>query len=304
MQKLKINFLRVLITGGSGLLGQYLNIELSKKNEILTLFNSNPGNCINFNSKRIDLTDWKALKEVFRESEPDVVVHTAAMSRPEICDEMPKDIVFRNNSEITGNLSGLCADSESLLIFTSTDLVYDGNSGGMLTENDAPNPESRYAESKLVAEENIRISGCRHIILRTSLLYGFGLNHSSNNFHAAYNKFKNGEKAGLFYDQFRTPLALHDAARLIGSLTECNLQYALLNFGGRERVSRVEIGERLCDAAGFDKNLISRISMHDIKGIHKVADVSMNTEKLNSFGLIQKDLDESIREILIQDNEL
>jgi len=289
---------KVLITGGSGLLGQYLNLELSKKNKILTLYNSHPGNCLSFDSDRIDLSDWKALKEVFKKLRPDVVVHTAALSRPEICDEMPRELVFRINSELTENLSGLCADNNALLIFTSTDLVYDGNTGGMLTEDDAPNPESRYAESKLTAEEKVTYSGCKNVILRTSLLYGFGLNHSTNNFHAAYKKFKDGEKASLFYDQFRTPLALHDAARLIGNLIEKNIQDTLLNFGGRERVSRVELGEKLCEAAGFDKNLISGISMQDVKAIHRVADVSMNTEKLNSLGLIQKGVDESIREII------
>ena len=295
--------MKVLITGGSGLLGQYLNMELSEKFDILTLYNSNPGNCLLFNSERIDLVNWKNLKEVFYKSKPDVVVHTAAISRPEICDELPKDEVFRMNSEVTGNLSGLCADSHAQLIFTSTDLVYDGNSGGMVSENDPPNPESRYAESKIIAEENILKSGCKNLILRTSLLYGLGLNHSTNNFHATYNKFRKGEKASLFYDQFRTPLALHDAARLIGEMVESKVENMILNFGGKQRVSRSELGEKLCQAGGFNSNLISKISLYDIKGINKVADVSMSTEKLNSYGFIQKSIDESITEILSNESK-
>ncbi len=53
--------MKVLITGGSGLLGQYLNIELSKEYEILTLYNQHPGNCGEFNSFKIDITDFENL---------------------------------------------------------------------------------------------------------------------------------------------------------------------------------------------------------------------------------------------------
>ena len=58
--------MKVLITGGSGLLGQYLNIELSKKYEILTLYNQHPGNCGEFNSFKIDITDFENLDSTHR----------------------------------------------------------------------------------------------------------------------------------------------------------------------------------------------------------------------------------------------
>lgn len=279
-------------------MGQYLNMAFAAEHEILSLYNSHPGNCQSYDSHRLDLTDWKEVKEIFIRSKPDVVVHTAAISRPETCDVLSKEEVNEVNVKVTENLAGLCADNSSLMIFTSTDLVYDGNEGGMLTELGRISPESRYAESKIFAEERLKMTGCNYIILRTSLLYGFGLNHSTNNFHSTYDKFVKGEKAGLFYDQFRTPLALHDAADMIRAIAEKGMLNETINFGGRERVSRAELGERLCDACGFDKKLVKKISMNEIEGIHKVADVSMNTEKLNSFGIIQKRIGESLNEIL------
>ncbi len=294
--------MKVFITGGSGLLGQYLNKSFATEHEIVTLYNSHPGNCLSYDSHRLDLTEWKNLKDLFIRYKPDVVVHTAAISRPETCDVLSKEEVFEMNVKVTENLAGLCADCSSKMIFTSTDLVYDGNSGGMLTELAHISPESRYAESKIFAEESVRNTGCDHIILRTSLLYGFGLNHSTNNFHSTYDKFVKGEKAGLFHDQFRTPLALHDAANMIGAIAEKRMSNETINFGGSERVSRAELGERLCDNCGFDKKLINRISMNDVKGAHKVADVSMNTEKLNSFGIFQKGIVESLEEILSERN--
>jgi dTDP-4-dehydrorhamnose reductase len=53
----------------------------------------------------------------------------------------------------------------------------------------------------------------------------------------------------------------------------------IINFGGNERVSRYEFGESLCDAAGFDKNLLVKITMDDVPDMPKVEDVSMSNEK-------------------------
>ena len=58
--------MKILITGGSGLLGQYLNVKLSWDNEILSLYNKNPGNCKNYASKEIDLSNKEKLDDEIR----------------------------------------------------------------------------------------------------------------------------------------------------------------------------------------------------------------------------------------------
>ena len=74
--------MKVLITGGSGLLGQYLNILLSSKFNILTLYNSNVGNCKDYNSLRLNICDYNSLLNAFKDFRPDTVIHTAAISHP------------------------------------------------------------------------------------------------------------------------------------------------------------------------------------------------------------------------------
>jgi dTDP-4-dehydrorhamnose reductase len=290
--------MKILITGGSGLLGQYLNVALSKENEILTLYNSNEGNCKNYSSEKLALTDYKKLSDIFNFFRPDIVVHTAAISRPELCDKLPRNFVLNVNVNSTKEISRLCEKYEAKMIFTSTDLVYDGDSGLMLTEESKINPISLYAETKLQSEAEIKDTFDNYIILRTSLLYGIGLNHSVNNFHNMYFNFRSNKKVKLFYDQFRTPLALADAAELISRLIRLNIKNITLNFGGRERVSRTELGEMLCDICNFDRNLIERISMAEVPTLHKVSDVSMNTNKLQALGLNQKSIQESIAEMM------
>ncbi|MBM4158684.1 MAG: SDR family oxidoreductase [Ignavibacteria bacterium] len=291
--------MRIIITGGSGLMGQYLNIRLSEKNEILSLYNKNTGNCEGYSSRKVDINDYKKLKEIFGSFKPDAVIHTASVSRPELCDELPFDKVFDTNVNSTLKIAELCNYYETKLIFTSTDLVYDGYQKVLIKEDEGIlNPVSLYAYTKLTGENIIKEISHNYIILRVSLLYGLSLNNAVNNFDIMLKNFRNGKVSRLFFDQYRTPLSLIDVARLIEQICISEIKNEVLNFGGKQRVSRADLGEILCRAGGYDSSLIEKISMNDIPGIQKVPDVSMNTSRLNSYGLYQKSIEESITEIL------
>ena len=197
--------------------------------------------------------------------------------------------MFTNiNVNSTKNTAELCEKYKSKLIYTSTDLVYAGYRGSMLVEEGKLIPISIYAETKLMGEVKIQDTFDNYIILRTALMYGFGLNHSNCHFHEMYNNLKQGKSVKLFTNQFRTPLALHDAARMIKELIQKDIKKEIINFGGPERISRFQFGEKLCEIASFDKNLLTPISMNDIPDMPQVADVSMNTGKLQSYEIKQK----------------
>jgi dTDP-4-dehydrorhamnose reductase len=290
--------MKILITGGSGLLGQYLNIELSKKNEILSLYNKHTGNSNLFNPLKIDITEFEKVKEVIGEFEPDILVHAAAISTPQLSENLSAKEVYKTNVNATKIIAEECEKSKTKLIYLSTDLVYAGYRGSMLNENSKLIPVSLYAETKLMGETKIEETFDNYIILRTALLYGFGLNGSKCHFHEMFKKLKTGEKVNLFTDQYRTPLSLIDAARIISSLCSIDIKGEIINFGGLERISRYELGEILCSAGKLNKFLLEKITMDDIPGLPIVEDVSMNTEKLQSYGVKQKGIEESINEIL------
>ena len=290
--------MKILITGGSGLLGQYLNTELSKNNDILTLYNKNIGNCIDFKSVKADITKTHRLEKIFENFLPDIVIHAASISNPQDAGKLNPKIVYAVNVTATKQIAELCEKYKAKLIYTSTDLVYAGYRGSMLKEDAKLIPISIYAETKLMGEVKIQETFDNYLILRMALLYGFGLSHSKNHFSQMHEDLTNHKKVKLFYDQFRTPLSLIEAAKIISSLCKGDIKNEIINTGGRERLSRVELGEILCDNAGFDKSLIEKISMNEFKDLPMVADVSMNTEKLQSYGIKLKSVDESIKEIL------
>ena len=292
--------MKVLITGGSGLLGQYLNIELSKEYEILTLYNQHPGNCREFNSFKIDITDFENLTHQIEEYSPNIIVHTAAISTPMLSEKLSAKEVYKTNVNATRTIAEQCEKVNAKLIYLSTDLVYAGYRGSMLNESSKLIPISLYAETKLMGETKVHETFDNYIILRTALLYGFGLNHSNCHFHDMYNNLKENKVVKLFSDQYRTPISLYEAARIISSLIKLNVKGEIINFGGLERVSRYELGEILCDIANLEKKLLKKITMDDVRNLPKVEDVSLNTDKLQSYGIKQKGIEESIKEILAQ----
>ena len=289
---------KILITGGSGLLGQYINLIASEKFTIHTTYKSSVGNCKSFQSSQVDILNEDELGKIFKEFQPEIVIHTAAITNPvPKVNQTAKDY-FDTNVTGTRNVAAYCQKHNSRMIYISTDLVYAGYRGSFLKEDGKLIPASLYAETKLVGENKVKEFTNNYSILRTALLYGFGLNHSRCHFQFMYHQLKNNRPVKLFTDQFRTPISLEDASRIIVQLAEMDVANEIINAGGTERVSRYELGEILCSLAGFDKNLFQKITMDDIPNFPKVEDVSLNTEKLQSLGLKVRTIEENILKII------
>jgi dTDP-4-dehydrorhamnose reductase len=216
--------MKIFITGGSGLLGQYLNIEVSKHHQILTQYNSNIGNCDKFENVKLDLANTVGLEDIFRDFNPGVVIHTAAISDPTKAQKMDPKIVYAINVLATEKIAQLCEKYKAKMIYTSTDLVYAGYRGSMLSEEAKLVPVSLYAETKLMGEVKIQQTFDNYLILRTALLYGFGLNHTKCHFDFLYTNLKKGEEVKLFTDQFRTPLSIPEAARMMNELIDKDIR--------------------------------------------------------------------------------
>jgi dTDP-4-dehydrorhamnose reductase len=290
--------MKVCITGGSGLFGQYLNMILSAEHELLTLYYSKPGNCIKYNSALVDITDYNKISGLLSEFKPDVILHTAAISSVKRVQEMHPKYVFAVNVNASQKLAEISTLLNCQLVYTSTDLVYAGYRGSMIKEDGKLMPASFYAETKIMGEEKIKSAAENYLILRTGLLYGYGLNGATNHFNYIFNELKNRRPVKLFYDQYRTPLSIWNAARIVSNLLKLNIKNEIINFGGKERISRLKLGELFCEEADLDCSLIERISMYDLPDIPDAADVSMNTEKLQSYGIQLMNTQDSIREII------
>ncbi|MGA8263088.1 MAG: sugar nucleotide-binding protein, partial [Ignavibacteriaceae bacterium] len=221
--------MKVLITGGSGLLGSYLNNELSKTNEILSVYYRNSENSNRYNSQQIDIMDEEKLHTLFNSFRPAIVIHTAAMTNPILSPDIDPKAIYIVNVNSTKKIAELCNKYSAKLIYTSSDLVYAGYRGSMLNEESKLIPVSLYAETKLMGEIKIQETFDNYLNLRIALLYGFGLGKKKNHFEEMYNNLKAGNTVKLFHDQYRTPLSLTEAARIINELCNKNIKSEVIN---------------------------------------------------------------------------
>jgi len=152
--------LRILLTGRNGQVGWELQKALAPLGELTALGRA-----------ELDLRDAGRIRAAVRASNADVIVNAAAYTAVDKA-ESERDAAFAVNATAPGVLAEEAKRSGALLVHYSTDYVFDGEKPAPYVEEDAPNPINVYGASKLAGERAIAASGCRHLILRTSWVYG------------------------------------------------------------------------------------------------------------------------------------
>ena len=155
--------MKILITGGRGMLGRTLAAELGGEFDVVPT-----------DLPEADVTDENAIDAVIARHRPDVVVHCAAMTAVDRC-ETERELAFRLNAHGAANVAASCNRRGARLIAISTDYVFGGDSDRPYDEFDAPvGARTVYGRSKLAGEEAVRALCPNHAICRTSWLYGAG----------------------------------------------------------------------------------------------------------------------------------
>ncbi|PRB47438.1 dTDP-4-dehydrorhamnose reductase [Pseudomonas sp. MYb2] len=157
--------MKILLLGKNGQVGWELQRALAPLGELVAL----DRHAIDGLSG--DLVDLDALRTTIRQVKPDVIVNAAAYTAVDKA-ESEAELARRVN----GDASRLMAEESALLgawlIHYSTDYVFSGEGSTPWQETDAVAPVNQYGASKLAGEQAIVASGCKHLIFRTSWVYG------------------------------------------------------------------------------------------------------------------------------------
>ena len=235
--------MRILITGAKGQLATSLAKVLADE-ELVALGHED-----------LDIGAAGSVHEILDSVRPDVVINTAAIRRPDQCEESP-DQAFRVNALGPRNLAAACAKNESKLVQTSTDSVFDGRATSPYLEEDAPNPISVYGASKLAGEFFVRTTLAKHYVIRTGGLFGgAGTSGKASNFVLAMlDGARFGRKLSVVTDQFNSPTYTVDLAGKIAWLirTEAYGLYHITNAGSS---SWYDFARAIFRTAGLDANL-------------------------------------------------
>jgi dTDP-4-dehydrorhamnose reductase len=232
---------RLLITGASGFLGWNLCEVAKKEWTVLGTVFSHSVAILDITLLRVDLTKFERLKELFRQVKPDAVIHTAAVTDPDFC-QQNRTFSHAINTEASINIAGLCSDLGIPCLFTSTDLVFNGLDPPY-AEEDEPSPLSVYGEQKVLAECGMRDRYPSTVICRLPLMFGDPGPVARSFIQPLIQALKSGSEVNLFVDEFRTPVSGKDAAEgLMLALTQLP---DIIHLGGAERISRYEFGQLL-----------------------------------------------------------
>ena len=276
--------MKILITGVSGYVGAYLLKKLENSgNEVFGIYNSNPVKSKNAELTKCSLTDFDSVSKIFRLIKPDVVYHLASVTPTRITNE-PDGYIELFNHGATEHIAKLCSEHGSLLIYTSTDLVY--AEGENLKEDESRlEPLTIYAKTKLMGEDAVKSFADKHIILRSSLVFGFTLNSYTSFFDIAYSELRHGNEINAFGDQFRNPLYVEDEAEMLVKIPGLYKTNNVINFCGDEYISRFEMCIMMANEFGFNKASIKRASCADFTAYPMVKRLGLNNEKMKQLGL-------------------
>jgi dTDP-4-dehydrorhamnose reductase len=272
---------RVLITGVSGFLGQYVASSLKGHCAVLGTYHSHATALDECELTGLDLTDAEAVRKTFRAFRPDVVVHTAALGDVDACERHP-DEAHRVNVQGTEAMAQASVAVGARLIYISTDQVYDGVKGNY-AEVDVPRPVMVYGWTKLEGEHRA-VAICRDaMILRLALMYGWGTSTRLNFVDWLAERLQGGHEVPLFVDQYRTPLFVGQAAEAIGQLIDAPEVRGVFNLGGGERVNRYAFGLKFCEVFHLPKESLKPIEMSSVGGLAaRPRDCSMNSSKISA----------------------
>jgi dTDP-4-dehydrorhamnose reductase len=281
--------MKILITGGSGQLGSEV-CRLSSYDTYGTYlkdYESIGGTKFT----QLDITDRKGFLNVVRKIKPDWIVHCAAMTNVDLCED-ERDNAWQINVNGTKNAVEASKLVESNLIYISTDYVFDGKKG-FYKENDMPNPLSHYAKTKLAGEKLLVKNLDRYIIVRSSVIYS---KRKGNFVSWILNSLKNG-KVRIVADQTNSPTLNTELSEAILKLIDVDAN-GVYHAASDERISRYDFAKKIARVFNLDESAIIPIKTEQLnqKAIRPM-DSSLDTSKIKRLGIKFSNVSDALKKL-------
>lgn len=208
---------RILLLGAGGQVGQELQ-------QILPHYGS--WDVVACDRQSLDLAQWERIPETVQHHQPDLIVNAAAYTAVDRAETEP-ELAQAINGIAPTVLAKTARQLSIPLIHISTDYVFDGMQGSPYTEQDRPNPQGVYGETKLLGERGIQHGGDGFVIIRTAWVYGaLG---QSNFVKTMLRLGAEREEIRVVADQIGTPTWAQDLARAIA--------HRIVSHGGEHPIS-------------------------------------------------------------------
>ena len=278
-----------LVLGGSGLLGVHvLEAATATGRRVVSAGRHPPGDRAGAEHAPFDALDGNALEALLERLSPDRVINCCALSRGGDCEE-DAPLAARLNAALPEALGRWAARTGARLVHVSTDLVFGGEphrSTGY-REEDPPGPLCVYGKSKAAGEVALLGANPAALVVRLPLLFGDSRGRGLGASDSLLAGLERGERPPLFVDEYRTPLAVEEAAVALVELAGRELA-GLLHVAGPERVSRYQLGRMVLSGAGRSEaeieTLLRPTRQRELDlATPRPADVSLDTRRARAL---------------------
>ncbi len=221
--------MKVLLFGGTGLLGTDIYETLKDEHQIRVLSSSD-----------CDITKLENPYHKIKFEKPDIAINCSALTDVDRC-EKEEDNAYKINAIGVKNIAIACRDFGVKLIHISTDYVFDGEKKEPYTEFDKPNPVNIYGRTKLAGEEFVKNILNNFIIIRTAWIFGKRRQHFVD---YVINGIKNNEEIIAVKDMVSSPSYSSDIAEEIKNIINLN-ETGVFHITNKGYCSRVELVEEI-----------------------------------------------------------
>lgn len=272
------------------MLGQNASHFLKNKFDIVGTFRLNKINQPIVNMVEVDITNYSECRKLIKEFRPDAMIHCAALTDLDFC-ENNKSLTKKVNIDGTVNILK-SINYNCHFIFISTDSVY-GQNEKFADEESPTNPINYYGNTKLKAESFVTNSDLRYTILRTNI-FGYNFVKKISLFQFIYSNLLKNNKINLFHDVYFTPISTLHFSQGLKQIIDDKIT-GLYNYSGRQRLSKMEFGEIICELFDFDVQLINAISIdkHEFYA-KRPKELSISSKKISKHILIPKNVYEQL----------
>jgi len=270
--------MKILIIGGSGVIGTNL-LQYYKKIKNYDVSFTFLKNEIPFeNGHRLDITDNDKTIKLISKINPDVVIHTVALTNVDLCET---NNALANSINVIGteNVVEGCKISKSKLTFISSSFVFDGKKQ-IYIETDSPEPTTYYGMTKFRGEKIVQNSNLPCLILRTDQPYCWNEPwHHTNSVIRVLDNLRSGKEHNEIIDWKNTPTYVPDFVNATAQLLDYNTT-GIYHIVGSDFINRYEWSLLTAEVFGLDKDLIKPISSKTLNLPAIRVNVNLNNQKL------------------------
>jgi dTDP-4-dehydrorhamnose reductase len=241
--------MKVLVIGAAGQLGQGMVERFAGEHDVTAA-----------SRREVDVTDHRALRAFVLDRRPEAVINCAAFTDVDGSNDQ-QELALDINGFAVRTLARATTELDAVLVHFSTDFVFPGTTATPYTEEDAPEPQSVYAQSKLFGEW-VAADNPKHYVLRVESLFGGPRARSSvDRIVAAVGA---GQPAPVFVDRIVSPSFVDDVTDASAHLLRSSAPFGVYHCVNTGAATWLEVGREIARLLQQPETTLKPISVDDV----------------------------------------